>query len=111
MQPARLIRLLGAAHVELDGRPAAELPGRAFALLALLKFEYDEVADRSALASRLWEDSPATQAIVDSLPVKRMGRPEEVVSALAFFAGEDAGFTTGQVLYVCGGLTLARAPI
>ena len=56
-------------------------------------------------------DSPATQAIVDSLPVKRMGRPEEVVSALAFFAGEDAGFTTGQVLYVCGGLTLARAPI
>jgi NAD(P)-dependent dehydrogenase (short-subunit alcohol dehydrogenase family) len=56
-------------------------------------------------------DSPATRAIVASLPVKRMGRPEEVVAALAFFAGEHAGFTTGQVLYVCGGLTVARDPI
>ncbi len=27
------------------------------------------------------------------------------------FAGEHAGFTTGQVLYVCGGLTIARDPI
>ena len=56
-------------------------------------------------------DSPATQAIIASLPVRRMGRPEEVVAALDFFAGEHAGFTTGQVLYVCGGLTIARDPI
>ena len=56
-------------------------------------------------------DSPATKAILASLPVKRMGRPEEVAAAIEFFAGEDAGFTTGQVLYVCGGITVAKDPL
>ncbi|MGE0723672.1 MAG: SDR family oxidoreductase [Alphaproteobacteria bacterium] len=56
-------------------------------------------------------DSPATRAILASLPAKRMGRPEEVAAAIAFFAGEDAGFTTGQVLYVCGGITVAKDPL
>lgn len=55
--------------------------------------------------------SPTAQTVVGAIPVRRMGQPEEVVSALAFFAGEHAGFTTGQVLYVCGGLTIARDPI
>ncbi|BBK33173.1 NAD(P)-dependent dehydrogenase (short-subunit alcohol dehydrogenase family) [Stella humosa] len=55
--------------------------------------------------------SPTAQTVIGAIPVKRMGQPEEVVSALAFFAGEHAGFTTGQVLYVCGGLTVARDPI
>ena len=56
-------------------------------------------------------DSAATKAILASLPVKRMGRPEEVAAAIEFFAGEDAGFTTGQVLYVCGGITVAKDPL
>jgi len=30
---------------------------------------------------------------------------------VAFFLGEDAGFVTGQVLYVCGGLSVGLAPI
>ena len=56
-------------------------------------------------------DSAATKAILASLPVKRMGRPEEVADAIAFFAGEAAGFTTGQVFYVCGGITVAKDPL
>lgn len=36
-------------------------------------------------------------------PVRRVGEPEDVAGAVAFFAREDSGFVTGQVLYVAGG--------
>ena len=51
-------------------------------------------------------DSPRTQAITSAVPVGRLGRPEDVSHAAGFFLGEDAGFVTGQTLYVCGGLTV-----
>lgn len=37
------------------------------------------------------------------LPVRRAGQPGDVATAVSFFAGEDAGFITGQTLYVSGG--------
>jgi 3-oxoacyl-[acyl-carrier protein] reductase len=36
-------------------------------------------------------------------PVRRVGQPEDIAAALLFFASEEAGFVTGQVLYVAGG--------
>ena len=39
--------------------------------------------------------------------MKRLGRPDDVASAVAFFASEHAGFVTGQTLSVSGGLTMA----
>lgn len=53
-------------------------------------------------------DMPRTQAIVDAIPVGRLGEPEDVANAVSFFMDPRAGFVTGQVLYVCGGITLAR---
>ena len=41
----------------------------------------------------------------------RVGSSKEVAAACAYFLSEDAGFTTGQVLYVCGGLSVGLAPI
>ncbi len=41
--------------------------------------------------------------VVDKIPVGRLGRPEDVADAVAYFAGEQAGYTTGQVLVVSGG--------
>jgi 3-oxoacyl-[acyl-carrier protein] reductase len=43
------------------------------------------------------------QALRDQLPVGRMGTPEEVADAMAFLAGDQAGFITGEVLDVNGG--------
>lgn len=54
-------------------------------------------------------DLPRTQAIIEAVPVGRLGEPEDIANAVAFFMSEDAGFVTGQTLYVCGGVTLARA--
>jgi NAD(P)-dependent dehydrogenase (short-subunit alcohol dehydrogenase family) len=36
-----------------------------------------------------------------------MGQPEEVAEAVAYFLSERAGYTTGQTLYVCGGMSVA----
>ncbi|HYF20111.1 MAG TPA: SDR family oxidoreductase [Ramlibacter sp.] len=41
-----------------------------------------------------------------SIPVGRVGEPADVARAVAFFVHPDAGFVTGQVLYVCGGASL-----
>jgi 2-hydroxycyclohexanecarboxyl-CoA dehydrogenase len=36
----------------------------------------------------------------------RFGLPQDIAAAVAFLASEDAGFVTGQVLSVSGGLTM-----
>jgi NAD(P)-dependent dehydrogenase (short-subunit alcohol dehydrogenase family) len=43
------------------------------------------------------------EQILASYPIPRIGRPEEVAAAIAFFASEDAGYVTGQTLGVNGG--------
>lgn len=52
---------------------------------------------------------PRTLRIIEGVPVRRVGEPEDVAEAIAFFCGERAGFVTGQVLYVCGGMTVGAA--
>ncbi|MDR3468617.1 MAG: glucose 1-dehydrogenase [Xanthobacteraceae bacterium] len=42
-----------------------------------------------------------------SIPLGRIGQPEDLPGAIAFFASDDAVFVTGQVLSVSGGLTMA----
>lgn len=50
--------------------------------------------------------APATQRILDSVPLGRIGQPEEVAHLVAALLDRRAGFTTGQVVYVCGGMTV-----
>lgn len=52
------------------------------------------------------KDSPRIPAIVQSIPVKRLGRPEDVARAILFFIDPQAGFVTGQTLFVCGGTSV-----
>jgi NAD(P)-dependent dehydrogenase (short-subunit alcohol dehydrogenase family) len=44
-------------------------------------------------------------AIVVTLPLKRMGRPEEIARVIACIASDQASFVTGQVIGVNGGRT------
>jgi 2-hydroxycyclohexanecarboxyl-CoA dehydrogenase len=46
------------------------------------------------------------QAMVNSTALKRSGQPEEVAAAIAFLAGDDAAYVTGQTLNVSGGLSM-----
>ena len=48
---------------------------------------------------------------VDQNPMKRLGTPDEVAAAIDFFLSDDASFITGQILYVCGGMSVGHAPI
>lgn len=59
-------------------------------------------------AERLGEPYDAfVERIAAGVPVRRMGQPEDIAAAVSFFAREDAGFVTGQTLYVSGGLASA----
>jgi NAD(P)-dependent dehydrogenase (short-subunit alcohol dehydrogenase family) len=54
-------------------------------------------------------DDPRTQAIRRAVPLGRMGEPADIANAVGFFLEEASGFITGQVLYVCGGITVGKA--
>ena len=41
------------------------------------------------------------------MPLGRLATPEDIANAIAFFASAEAGYVTGQVLSVSGGLTMA----
>jgi len=54
-------------------------------------------------------NDPRTRSLLDSIPVKRVGHPEDVAHAVAYFIDERTGFVTGQTHYVCGGITIGAA--
>jgi len=48
----------------------------------------------------------AMKVFVDRQPSGRLGRPEEIAGMCAFLASDDAGFITGQLVNVDGGITI-----
>lgn len=46
------------------------------------------------------------EALLGSIPMKRLGQPEDVAKAVAFLASEDAAYITGQVLCIDGGMAM-----
>ena len=49
----------------------------------------------------------ARERLIASIPLGRVGTPEDIAQAVLSFACDEAGYVTGQVLYVCGGRSLA----
>lgn len=60
----------------------------------------------------LWPEGDAAtslqqkEKVMAKIPMKRMGSPELIASAVAFLCSDEAAFTTGQILNVDGGRTL-----
>ncbi|MBU3177100.1 3-oxoacyl-[acyl-carrier-protein] reductase [Clostridium estertheticum] len=54
------------------------------------------------------EDLPAKvkDTIMGTIPLKRLGRPEDVANVVAFLATDDAAYITGQVINVDGGMVM-----
>ena len=50
--------------------------------------------------------SEKRQRVIDAILVKRVGTPDDVARAIMFFLDRDAGYVTGQALYVCGGTSV-----
>ncbi|MFF4224562.1 3-oxoacyl-ACP reductase FabG [Streptomyces abikoensis] len=61
----------------------------------------DMTAATAARVGMSFEDLQAAAAT--QIPVQRVGEPEDIANAIAFFTGDQAGFVSGQVLYVAGG--------
>ncbi len=58
-------------------------------------------AQTAARVGMDFEDFQAAAAA--QIPVQRVGHPDDIAGAIAYFTGDDAGFVSGQVLYVAGG--------
>ncbi|MFW9792582.1 SDR family oxidoreductase, partial [Brucella melitensis] len=56
----------------------------------------------TAMTDRMTEEARA--ALTGQIPLQRIGRPEDVANAVAYLASEEAGYVTGTVLNVSGGL-------
>ena len=51
--------------------------------------------------------SEKRQRVIESVPVKRVGTPDDVARAVTFLLDDDSGFITGQTLFVCGGSSVS----
>jgi NAD(P)-dependent dehydrogenase (short-subunit alcohol dehydrogenase family) len=114
---ARIV-LLGS----LAGRTGGVLTGAAYAaskggLESLAKSMAQELAERRITVNvvapgaietpMLRAHSPERkQGMAQGTPLRRLGQPEEIAGAIAYLAGADAGFVTGAVLHVNGGIRM-----
>lgn len=64
------------------------------------------IGETEVFESLIPKDSPKLPRIVESIPVRRLGRPQDVARAVLFFTSPDADFVTGQTLFVCGGTSV-----
>lgn len=73
------------------------------------------VAPGPVLTDNFWgivpKGSDAESDLATRLPVGRLGTVGDITRAFMFFAEPEAGFVTGQTLYVCGGASIGGVPI
>lgn len=60
------------------------------------------------IVTRMTEElgDDAREALMQQIPLDRLGRPEDVAKAVAFLASEDSSYMTGQVIRVDGGMVM-----
>jgi NAD(P)-dependent dehydrogenase (short-subunit alcohol dehydrogenase family) len=61
---------------------------------------------RTDFARALWEDPEREKAANTSVPLRRIGEPEDIAGGVVFLASKAAAFTTGQTIVMDGGVTI-----
>jgi NAD(P)-dependent dehydrogenase (short-subunit alcohol dehydrogenase family) len=69
------------------------------------------ISDTEMFRSVITKGSERENALAEAIPVKRLGRSDDVARAVMFFCDRDNGFVTGQTLYVCGGASVGTIVI
>jgi glucose 1-dehydrogenase len=62
-------------------------------------------AIETPINSKLLNDPVKLNSLLENIPLKRLGKPEDVASVAAFLASSDADYVTGTTYFVDGGLT------
>jgi len=58
--------------------------------------------DQARAAFKSWGEA-ASQKVIDGIPLRRIGRPEEIARMVAYLASEDGSYITGKVIQIDGG--------
>lgn len=56
-------------------------------------------------------DSLRTRAIIDGVPMRRLGTADDIAHAVCFLLDDGSSFITGQTLHVCGGMSVGTSGI
>ncbi len=64
------------------------------------------IGDTEMFESIMSPESERAKALAKTIPVGRLGRSADVARAVEFFCAPEAGFVTGQTLFVCGGASI-----
>jgi 3-oxoacyl-[acyl-carrier protein] reductase len=69
------------------------------------------IGDTEMFRSVIPANSERERALADAIPVRRLGRSDDIARAVMFFCDRANGFVTGQTLYVCGGSSVGTIVI
>ncbi len=64
-------------------------------------------SDTQLFAEFAGDNQGLRDAMTKAIPLRRLGRPEDVAGAVAYFASDDSTYLTGQTVSVSGGLTMS----
>ena len=63
-------------------------------------------AIRTQINKAAWNTQEAYDALMDLVPYKRIGEPEDIARAAVWLASDDSDYVNGDTLFVDGGMTL-----
>ncbi|PPA72220.1 2,4-dienoyl-CoA reductase [Jeotgalibacillus proteolyticus] len=66
--------------------------------------------ERTGGAEKLWESEEAAKRTIQSVPLKRLGTPEEIAALAAFLFSDDAAYINGECITMDGGQYLNSFP-
>jgi NAD(P)-dependent dehydrogenase (short-subunit alcohol dehydrogenase family) len=100
---------LAAAHKVVDEVKAAGGNAAAFGCNITVNVVCPGPTDTAllaAVAEGARDPAKLIEAFRSAVPLGRLGQPDDLAGAIAFFGSDDAAFITGQIISVSGGLTM-----